>query len=186
LDDNNEYLGFTAIGLDLTEIDKLRDELVKKEKISAIGQMATNLAHDIKNPLSTITISTAIISRNSNDEITKRESYRIGIALDRIDHQVNEVLQFVKMPIISLGKSSILKILRDTIDNVEIPEKIGIILPKKDFDVVCDSEKMIIFFSNANIADEDRIFSALFSTLTKFFPIKTDPPDYLEKSLKML
>jgi len=136
---------------ELHQANEIKMDLLKKqaqqEKISTLGELTANLAHDIKNPLAVIKNSSTLISR-SNDEITKRESHRIDRSVDRIDHQVNQVLTFVKIPNISLSKLPLFKILRDMIDNVKIPEKIEIILPKVDFDVVCDSEKMIIVFSN--------------------------------------
>jgi len=148
-DNNNEYQGFSGIGLDLTEIDRLRDELVKKEKISTVGQLATNLAHDIKNPLASMKQSLEIIQRRAKeDEISKKESERANRVIKRIEHQVDQVLNYVKTTPLQATHTTILTILKQSLDLLTIPNNISIEIPEEDFGVIWDETQISVVFTN--------------------------------------
>jgi len=148
LDENNEYLGFTAIGLDLTEIDKLSDELAKKEKFEILGQLAANLAHDIKNPLNTIKQSSEIIQLKTNQEKTQKDFQRIGRSITRISHQVDQVLNYIKKTPLVTEDTTVLKILKQSLDIITIPDNITIEIPKKNSEVKWDETKISVLFVN--------------------------------------
>jgi len=149
-DDNNEYLGFTAIGLDLTEIDKLRDKLIMKEKFEILGQIASNLAHDLKNPLASMQQSLEIIQmKTKDDEIAMKESQRASRVIKRIEHQVDEVLTYIKKPLLTTKDTTILTILHQSLEMLSIPDKISVeFLVENDFDVKWDEVKISDLFTN--------------------------------------
>ena len=148
-DDNNEYMGFTAIGIDLTEIDKLRDKLVKKEKFSTLGQLSANLAHDIRNPLSIIqsSLENMRLLYNPNEE-KELQMKKIEHAIIRIAHQIDSVLDFVQEKPLTLRKSKISKIIDISVGSINIPSHIELVLPKNDVALVCDQEKFSILLYN--------------------------------------
>jgi len=149
LDENNEYLGFTAIGLDLTEIDKLRDELAKKEKFEILGQLAANMAHDIKNPLNTIKQSAEIIQlKTKEDEIPSKDFQRINRSIKRISHQVDQVLNYIKKTPLITSNTSVLTILKQSLDLFPTPDNITIEIPEKDFEVKWDETQISVVFTN--------------------------------------
>jgi len=148
-DDNKEYAGSSSIGIDLTEIDKLRDELVKKEKIATLGQLATNLAHDIKNPLASMKQSLEIIQRKTkDDEVTKKESERANRVIKRIEHQVDQVLNYVKTLPLQTKHTTVLTILKQSLDLLTIPNNISIEISEEDFGVKWDETQISVVFTN--------------------------------------
>jgi len=147
-DDNNEYLGFTGIGIDLTEIDKLRDELVKKEKFEILGQLAANMAHDIKNPLNTIKQSSEIIQLKTNQEKTQKDFLRINKSITRISHQVDQVLNYIKKTPLVTADTTVLTILKQSLDVITIPNNISIEIPEEDIGVKWDETKISVLFVN--------------------------------------
>ncbi len=74
---------------DLTEIVRLEQQVRLKERLAAVGEMAASLAHEIRNPLSSISGSAEVlltepgISRDQQHllEIVKRESRRLSSTL---------------------------------------------------------------------------------------------------------
>jgi len=127
-----------------------RSQSFKKEKLSVIGQLSSNIAHDIRNPLGAIKNSGVIIdkeNKNSN-EIISRELKRINISVRRISHQVEEVLNYVRTTPMILKSHSINQTLQEAIDTLDIPQNISINIPKNDITIKFDHEKILIVFIN--------------------------------------
>ena len=127
-----------------------RSQSFKKEKLSVIGQLSSNIAHDIRNPLGTIKNSGVIIEKENNREnkIISRELNRINISVRRISHQVEEVLNYVRTTPLILKPYSINQTLQEAIDTLDVPSNIVINIPKKDITINFDHEKILIVFVN--------------------------------------
>jgi len=127
-----------------------RSQSFKKEKLSVIGQLSSNIAHDIRNPLGTIKNSGVIIEKENNNknEIISRELNRINISVRRISHQVEEVLNYVRTTPLILNSHSINQTLQEAIDTLDVPSNIIINIPKKDITINFDHEKILIVFVN--------------------------------------
>ncbi len=127
-----------------------RSQSFKKEKLSVIGQLSSNIAHDIRNPLGTIKNSGVIIEKENNKEnkIISRELNRINISVRRISHQVEEVLNYVRTTPLILKPYSINQTLQEAIDTLDVPSNIVINVPKKDVTINFDHEKLLIVFVN--------------------------------------
>jgi two-component system sensor histidine kinase PilS (NtrC family) len=83
--------GYLLVFQDLTEIRRLEDEVRTKEKLAAIGAMAAELAHEIRNPLGSIRGSAQVLmtepalgeEQNRLLDIISRESKRLSDSLNR-------------------------------------------------------------------------------------------------------
>ena len=127
-----------------------RTQSFKKEKLTVIGQLSSNIAHDIRNPLGTIKNAGVVIdkeNRDQNNTIT-RELKRINISVRRISHQVEEVLNYVRTTPMILKPNSINQILQETVEDLDIPSNISINIPKNDVTINIDHEKILIVFVN--------------------------------------
>ena len=127
-----------------------RTHSLKKEKLTVIGQLSSNIAHDIRNPLGTIKNAGVIIDKENNkkNEIISRELNRINISVKRISHQVEEVLNYVRTTPLILKPNSINQTLQEAIDTLAVPSNVEITIPKKDITINFDHEKMLIVFVN--------------------------------------
>jgi len=131
------------------KLSEQQQELIKKEKIATVGQLATNLAHDIKNPLASMKQSLEIIQRRSKgDEISKKESERANKVIKRIEHQVNQVLNYVKTLPLKIEHTTILTILKQSLDLLIIPNNISIEISEEDFGVKWDETQISVVFTN--------------------------------------
>ena len=54
INEEGEFVGQVFILRDLGEVRRLQDEIRRKEKLAAIGGLAAGVAHEIRNPLSSI------------------------------------------------------------------------------------------------------------------------------------
>jgi len=126
------------------------EQLLKTEKLTAIGELSARIAHDMRNPLSIIKNTAEMIKTghknmdsNTNDLWNRHER-----AIYRISHQVDDVLDYVKDRPITKKPAKISVILHDALDRIEIPNKIKINLPKTDATIPCDSERLEVVFVN--------------------------------------
>ncbi len=73
----------------LTDLKQMERELLQAEKLSAIGQLSAGLAHEIRNPLSSIKAAVEILAVDYPPQDNK---HRILHLLDREADRLNEVL----------------------------------------------------------------------------------------------
>ncbi|MFB5603121.1 MAG: sensor histidine kinase [Candidatus Nitrosomaritimum aestuariumsis] len=138
--------------IDLEEKVRITTEkLVKSEKLSAIGTMASRLAHDMKDPLSVITATFSILEHqleNQIDKSIKEKFTRINQATTDITRIIQDTLNFVRSSELEKSQSSITKIMKNTLTNMNIPKSVKVIFPENDVIINCDSRKMGAVFSN--------------------------------------
>lgn len=92
---HGKFSGFLFIEVDITEQKKLEEQLVKSEKLAALGKMAAVLAHEIKTPLTSIKMNTDIIAEVLELEPEEKENLAIiQTEINRLNNLVKDVLQF--------------------------------------------------------------------------------------------
>jgi len=130
-------------------LDDKTMELIKSEKFASIGEVSARLSHDIKNPLSVISNSSEIIAMNKSlSDPEKRSLARIEKAVERINHQLQNVLDYVKTSPLQKKKVSILTLLQTCIEDMNCPPNIKINIPKNDFKILCDETQIKTVFIN--------------------------------------
>ena len=95
LSHQQEQTGYILAFQDLTEIKKREDELQFKEKMAAIGQMAAGLAHEIRNPLGSLSGSIQVLQ--SELKLSDKKARLIEIVLrecDRLNKIVGDFLTY--------------------------------------------------------------------------------------------
>ncbi|ANB61341.1 ATP-binding protein [Anoxybacteroides amylolyticum] len=93
-DENGERKGLLTIGRDITQQKVAEELLLKKEKLSVLGELAAGIAHEIRNPLTSIKGFMQMMKQTRE----AKEVY-IDIVLDeleRINHIVSELLVLAK------------------------------------------------------------------------------------------
>ena len=83
---DGDVIGFVYTFADLTNVRRLENEVRQRDRLSAIGRLAAGIAHEIRNPLSSIAGSVQMLSKMAtlNEEqqvlvdIVRRESERLN------------------------------------------------------------------------------------------------------------
>ena len=125
-----------------------REEL---QKFSVIGEMASRISHDIRNPLSNIRMAVNLIQNNKKlelDDHAKDKFQIISKNIDRISHQVNDVLSFVKISPIEKARGSLNSCLSESIKAMNIPKNIKIHFPREELEAYADLLQIQIVFKN--------------------------------------
>jgi len=135
---------------DIKENHKL---LVKQERLAAIGEVSSRIAHDIRNPLSNIDMALKLIEKNTPDTKISDESIKEKLEMaykniDRISHQVNNVLDYVRQRKISRKNVSLQSCLDETVQLLHIPNNIKIKSDKSDLKILADPIQLQIVCNN--------------------------------------
>ena len=123
---------------------------LKNEKLAAIGALSARLAHDIRNPLSTIKIAHELLKKKSKNEdpYTKEKFKQIENAISRITHQIDNVMDFVRTKSLDLKKYSLKSIIDSSIAISHIPDSVKIIVDGDNPEILCDQKAMEIVLVN--------------------------------------
>jgi len=117
--------------------------------LSSIGELSARLAHDLRNPLSVIKNSQRILRETKdNPESFERTMNRTDRAIDRMIHQINNVMDFIKDSPLKLESTSLLEFINSIISEMNISDEIKINLPSNDVTIQGDKVKLDSLFSN--------------------------------------
>ncbi len=158
---SNDELGKLAESFNLMIKDvkrklDLEKELIKtqernkEEKFSVIGELASRIAHDLRNPLSTIRNCCELLSQLhvNQDDKSKRYISLMNRSINRMTSQIDGVLNYVRTTPLSKTKESCLDMIKFVIESSHVPENVKVSLPENDAIVLCDSQKIEVVFSN--------------------------------------
>lgn len=108
-------LGFIFIFQDLTEISALERQVRLKDRMAALGEMAAGMAHELRNPLASISGSVQVLKselRPSDDQlelmdIILRES-------ERLDQTIRDFLLFAKPGRFTPERTDVVRLFEDS------------------------------------------------------------------------
>ncbi len=100
---DGEKIGYMGIDIDMTEQIKIQDHLAQTDRLATIGQMASKIAHEIRNPLASISLNAELLEDELiSERLDKKEAKlllnSIMTEVDRLANLTNEYLQFSRLP----------------------------------------------------------------------------------------
>ncbi|KMP11701.1 hypothetical protein UR09_01930 [Candidatus Nitromaritima sp. SCGC AAA799-A02] len=89
--------GFICVFEDLTEIKAMQDKISHAEQLAAVGRFSAGLAHEIRNPLASLSGSIQVLSKGLNLDSKFRQLMTIVLReTDRLNSIVSEFLQYAQ------------------------------------------------------------------------------------------
>ncbi len=143
-----------TLALDVNEMQKnlaeAQKNLVKNERFSAIGELSSRLAHDIRNPLSVIKTAVNVMRQTSKilDEKELKKLDMIDNAASKIKYLVENVLDFVRSQDPKYEMVSLQEILENARNSIHEPKNIKIFIPSNEIKLICDPNQIEIVFEN--------------------------------------
>ncbi len=113
-DANGVFLGYIVLFKDLTEVRSLRREIARSQRLASVGRLAAGVAHEIRNPLSSIKGFATYFKERYPDAPQDQKTADIMIAeVDRLNRVVGQLLEFARPVPLSPKLTS----LKDLVDN---------------------------------------------------------------------
>lgn len=149
LDDNDVCTGGVILLRDLREIKRLEEALRRSEKLAAIGRLAASVAHEIRNPLSSIRGFARFLGHTSSDQRKQREYAEIMVKeVDRINKVVTDLLNFARPMEPELTPTDIKGVIERSVRMVEEDARknkttIGTHVPSGSTTFLLDADQMV-------------------------------------------
>ena len=122
-------------------------QLIRSEKLAALGQLAAGIAHEIRNPLTSINILIHSLRESFPSHHAQGEDLKvIEEEINRINEIVDQFLRFAKPASPLLEKAEVIPILEETLQLLKLQIERRSIAVKKDFrplpPITIDREQM--------------------------------------------
>ncbi len=123
--------GTVFIIQDITQLKYLEDEVQRGQRLSAMGEMAAGIAHEIRNPLGSIELFASLLKKDLSEDNEKQLlAGHICNGVKNMDRIISSILLFAKSPEPSRQKCDINELLNELLEfstNVVVPDNIRIV-----------------------------------------------------------
>lgn len=134
------------------QLKEAQEQLIKSERLAAVGQAAAMVGHDLRNPLTSIKGATFYLKRKLCSKVG-REAMEMLEFIEKDVGYSNEIIadlmEYSKEIRLQLTESTPKSVVRDALSLVEIPENVQLVdLTKSAPKIIMDVEKMKRVFGN--------------------------------------
>ena len=115
-DRDDNYLGTVLVCRDVTDRKRMEQQMIQSEKMAAIGELASGVAHEINNPLDGLLNCILRIKRDpQNERQTKEYLGLMEEALRRIESTVGQLLNFSRQRDLALTSVSLNEVVNEVV-----------------------------------------------------------------------
>jgi len=112
--------GAVIVLRDLSEIKLLQEKVKRSEKLAAIGELAAGVAHEIRNPLSSIRGFAQFLRHSLKDKPQEKEYAETMVTeVDRINRVVTDLLTFARPMTVEISPTDITELIEHSVRLVE-------------------------------------------------------------------
>lgn len=131
------------------------EEMEKSAKLSAIGLLSSQIAHDLRSPLAIIESALWLLRQNSLTEEQVDKLRVIDRAINKMKSEIDRTLSFVRNTPLEIQMCLISDIIQSTLSNINLPKSVRVKTINCDGMIACDPKKLEIVFTNLfnNAAD---------------------------------
>lgn len=116
-DESGEITGVVAVIRDVTEIKDLNEEVARHKRLVALGKLSAGIAHEIRNPLSSIRgLAQFVYNSFSKSDERKEDLNTIIQEVDRLNKLVAQVLDYAKLKVLNLASFSLSNLINKIVE----------------------------------------------------------------------
>lgn len=95
-DEHGRSTHVVSVERDISEERRLREQLIHSERMAAVGQLVAGVAHELNNPLQTVTGVTDLMLATEQTPETRRDLSRVRLNAERAAKIVQNLLTFAR------------------------------------------------------------------------------------------
>lgn len=120
--EGGQFTGTISFGLDITDRKKAEAELLRSGKLATLGVVAAGLAHEIGNPLSSLSTRLSLMEEDNDPEFWRESMKVLSQQITRISRIVRGVTRFSRPPRPDISECNVNALLMDALDVVRFHE----------------------------------------------------------------
>lgn len=124
VDGNGHIVGFLGAHRDITEQKILEQQLVRSQKMESIGTLAAGIAHEVGNPLTSISSLVQVIQRTTSDDFAKDKLELIKNQINRIARIIRDLVDFSRPSTYVTRPTDVNKVVREALNIVQYGKKV--------------------------------------------------------------
>ncbi|MBS3742421.1 MAG: PAS domain-containing protein [Candidatus Cloacimonetes bacterium] len=132
-------------------LEETQKELIEKQRLATLGELAGGISHEIRNPLATIDSSVVNLDmQNYSDEKIKKHIKKIHGAVKRSVEVIDSLNRLTKKEEPSLKKLDIKSVIQEFVHNIKIPSgvKINYLPTSEPLYIIGDKTQLNICLNN--------------------------------------
>ncbi|MCG6881945.1 MAG: PAS domain S-box protein [Deltaproteobacteria bacterium] len=119
-DEDGAAMGWVILFRDLSEIRHLKKEIARSQRLASIGRLAAGVAHEIRNPLSSIKGFATYFKERYRDTPKDHQTAEIMIQeVERLDRVIGQLMEFARPMSIEEKITSLDALIRHSLKMVE-------------------------------------------------------------------
>lgn len=123
LEKDGKVSGYFAIHRDLTEKRTLERQLIHTQKMESIGTLAAGIAHEVGNPLASISALVQVAQRNSKDPFVNEKLSLVKSQITRISKIIRDLVDFSRPSNYELELTDVNKVLIEAVEITRVGTK---------------------------------------------------------------
>jgi two-component system sensor histidine kinase HydH len=135
VDQENRHFGSTLLVQDITQVKQLETEVRRNERLAALGKMAAGVAHELRNPLSSIKGLAVLLRSRLMKERQGIDTADILVQeVERLDRSIGELLDYARPQKLKKERVVLREILEKAVTLISVDAEATGITLKSDFD----------------------------------------------------
>jgi two-component system sensor histidine kinase HydH len=119
-EENSDFAGHIILFRDMTEVRRLKEEIARSRRLASLGNLAAGVAHEIRNPLSSIKGFATWFRERYRDNPEDRETADVMIReVDRLNRVITQLLEFARPLAINRVQTLLPAVIRHALKMVE-------------------------------------------------------------------
>jgi len=123
IDEDKKVIGFMGAHRDITEQKILERQVVRSQKMETFGTLAAGIAHEVGNPLTSISSLVQLVQRQSNDDFVQEKLEMVKNQINRISKILRELVDFSRPSTHDIKDVSVNLIIREALNIVQYGKK---------------------------------------------------------------
>ncbi len=118
--DDGLFLGHIILFRDMTEVQNLKREIETTQRLASLGRLAAGIAHEIRNPLSSIKGFATYFRERYRDNPEDQKTAQIMVQeVERLNRVIGQLLEFARPVAMKLKPASLKRLIQHSLRMVE-------------------------------------------------------------------
>ncbi|GMU97005.1 PAS domain S-box protein [Ignavibacterium album] len=123
IEKDGKVSGYFAIHRDLTEKRTLERQLIHTQKMESIGTLAAGIAHEVGNPLASISALVQVAQRSSKDPFVNEKLSLVKSQITRISKIIRDLVDFSRPSNYELELTDVNKVITEAVEITRVGTK---------------------------------------------------------------